>query len=123
MAELTQLLSIVRRKNKIDQQNEWFNGSDTYLLEIPKELEEVKAEIDSGRQPHLEEELGDVLWDYLNLLTSLEKEGKIDLEKVFERAVTKYGERIDAIESGRTWAEIKTIQKERLAAEFNKITK
>lgn len=115
---LKSLLKIVGRKNAIDQQNEWYNGSETYLLEIGKELEEVKAEIDSGRQPHLEEELGDVLWDYLNLLTSLEKEGKIDLEKVFERAVTKYGERIDGIENGRTWAEIKAIQKERLAQEL-----
>ncbi len=118
MPNLSELLKIVGRKNAIDQQNAWYNGSETYLLEIGKELEEVKAELSSGRQPHLEEELGDVLWDYLNLLTSLEKEGKIDLEKVFERAVTKYGERIDGIENGRTWAEIKAVQKERLAKEL-----
>ena len=118
MTYLSQLIKIVNRKNAIDQQNDWYGGSQTYLVEISKELDEVKVEIESGRQPYLEEELGDVLWDYLNLLTSLEKEGKVDLEKVFERAVIKYGERIDAIENGGTWAEIKAIQKERLAAEL-----
>ena len=118
MKQLDELLAIVRRKNKIDQQNEWYNGSETYLLEIPKELDEVKAEIESGRQPHLEEELGDVLWDYLNLLTALESEGRIALAKVFERATLKYRERIDAIENGGSWAEIKAIQKERLAQEL-----
>ena len=79
---LETLLQIVGRKNAIDQQNRWYNGSETYFAEIQKELEEVKAELESGRQPHLEEELGDVLWDYLNLLTSLDSEGKITLTTV-----------------------------------------
>ena len=118
MNDITKLLEIVRHKNAIDQQNTWYNGSDTYFAEIHKELAEVKAEIESGRQPHLEEELGDVLWDYLNLLTALESEGKITLEKVFERAITKYWERIDGIENGGSWAEIKAIQKARLAKEL-----
>ena len=123
MTNLSQLLEIVRRKNAIDQQNDWYSGSETYFEEIKKELEEVKVEIDSGRQPHLEEELGDVLWDYLNLLTSLEKEGKIELEKVFERAIVKYGERIDAIEKGGSWSKIKATQKKRLEAEFLELSK
>ena len=118
MNDITKLLEIVRRKNTIDQQNTWYNGSETYFAEIHKELAEVKAEIESGRQPHLEEELGDVLWDYLNLLTALESEGKITLEKVFDRAATKYGERIDTIENGGSWDAIKAVQKERLAKEL-----
>ena len=117
--QLKTLLDIVHRKNRIDQQNTWYNGSETYFTEIHKELEEVKAEIESGRQPHLEEELGDVLWDYLNLLTSLDSEGKITLTNVFDRTIVKYGERIDAIENGRTWVEVKMIQKKRLAEEYN----
>ena len=119
MHNFAKLLEIVKRKNTIDQQNTWYSGSETYLLEIQKELAEVEEEVDAGRRPFLEDELGDVLWDYLNLLTALENEGKISLEKVLERAVAKYGERIDTIENGGKWADVKIIQKERLEAELH----
>lgn len=54
-------------------------------------------EIPKSRQCYLEDELGDVLWDYLNILTALEKE--------------------QGIESGKRWADIKAQQKAALAIE------
>lgn len=115
---LPRLLEVARQKNKIDQQSDWFNGSETYLDEIRKELIEVEEELSLNRRCYLEEELGDVLWDYLNILLSLEKEKGIDVERVFQRSLKKFGERIEGIQCGKTWASIKQAQKKELAEQY-----
>ncbi|NKB68236.1 MAG: nucleotide pyrophosphohydrolase [Candidatus Latescibacteria bacterium] len=117
LAEITRLLTVVEKKHRIDQDNDWCQGSPTYLNEIKKELAEVEEEIHSGRICYLEDELGDVLWDYLNLLVCLASEQAISPARVFKRAADKYSERISGIEAGVPWARTKARQKERLAAE------
>ena len=114
---IAKLLEIVKQKNIIDQDSNWSNGSSTYFNEIKLELDEVAEEIQSGRQCYLEDELGDVLWDYLNFLVCLENEGKASLSKVFERSLNKYKERVDGISQGESWSDIKQRQKKRLAEE------
>ncbi|KEI71080.1 MazG nucleotide pyrophosphohydrolase domain-containing protein [Endozoicomonas elysicola] len=114
---LNKLLDVVRQKNLIDQDSEWSNGSETYFREIRLELDEVQEELDSDRNCYLEDELGDVFWDYLNLLLALEQEGKISLSRVFERSLAKYSERIEGIQQGVSWSEVKQKQKQRLAEE------
>ena len=114
---IAKLLEIVKEKNIIDQGCSWSNGSSTYFSEIKLELDEVAEEIKSGRQCYLEDELGDVLWDYLNLLICLEHEGKASVSKVFERSLNKYRERVDGISRGESWLDIKQRQKKRLADE------
>ena len=76
---LIELLDVVKAKNSIDQNSSWSNGSETYLRGIGLELGEVTEELKLDRQGYLEEELGDVFWDYLNLLLCLEQEGRINL--------------------------------------------
>jgi NTP pyrophosphatase (non-canonical NTP hydrolase) len=119
MKPFSTLVSIARRKNDFDQTNPWANGLSTYIAEICKEVKEVAEEIEQDRKPYLEDELGDVLWDYLNLVLALEKEKGIKLEDVLERAARKYDERISGIENGVLWKEIKEKQKAALAKENN----
>jgi len=114
---ISKLLSLIERKSTIDKESAWSEGSATYFCELGKEIEEVREELESGRQCYLEDELGDVLWDYLNLLYNLEDEGKISLSGVFRRASRKYDERITTIANGGSWASIKEKQKIRLANE------
>lgn len=116
----SKLLMLITKKNTIDKANTWSEGSSTYFLELKKEIEEVREELDGGRQCYLEDELGDVLWDYLNLLGNLENEGKISFSSVFQRAYQKYEERLTTITEGGTWDAIKEIQKARLAKELKK---
>ncbi len=116
--EIEALLYTARRKYGIDQRGRWSDGSSTYLNEMVQELTEVKEEIDRERLCYLEDELGDVLWDYLNVLVCLERERGISLARVAQRAVAKYEERIAGIERGLSWAEIKEVQKKRLAEEY-----
>jgi NTP pyrophosphatase (non-canonical NTP hydrolase) len=88
MKPFSTLVSIARRKNDFDQTNPWANGLSTYIAEICKEVKEVAEEIEQDRKPYLEDELGDVLWDYLNLVLALEKEKGIKLE---DKRKTKSG--------------------------------
>ena len=100
------LISLVERKNQIDQNATWSNGSSTYQEEIKNELEEVQAEIGQNRVPALEEELGDVLWDYLNWCVVWKRKSRFPSIQCYD-APSKYRERIDAIESGGTWKRLR----------------
>jgi len=111
MKDFDKLVAIAKRKAKFDESNTWSNGSETYLAEIKNEVDEVIEEIPKSRKCYLEDELGDVLWDYLNILVALEKEVSIDLEAVLKRACEKYEERISGIENGKKWSKIKEKQK------------
>ncbi len=115
---LLSLLAVVRRKNKIDQQSQWSDGSSTYLAEIRNELNEVEEELQLERQCYLEDELADVLWDYMNTLVCLESEKGINIERVFKRSLRKFEQRVSALESGVTWDAIKKIQKQALELEL-----
>jgi len=117
MKHFETLLLIARRKAVIDSDSKWSEGARTYLGEMNNVIAEVCAELASGRQCYLEDELGDVLWDYLNALTALEKSHKISVEKVLQRACRKYEERIFGIESGQFWKDIKARQKQALELE------
>jgi len=108
---LLKIIEIAKLKLEIDKKENWSKGSSTYLEEIKKELIEVEDELKLGKQIYIEDELGDVLWDYLNLLINLESENKIKVENVFERSRKKYFERINGINNGISWNEIKTKQK------------
>ena len=117
MKDFEILLEIAKRKAKIDTNNNWFFGSQTYLSEIKKEIDEVNTELSQNRICYLEDELGDVLWDYINALVALEKERGISVENVLGRACKKYEERIRGIENGELWNDVKKRQKIALAEE------
>ncbi|WP_104035895.1 MazG nucleotide pyrophosphohydrolase domain-containing protein [Vibrio jasicida] len=119
MDKFTALFEIAQRKSNYDENNTWYQGSVTYFEAIHSELEEVRDEEVKGRTCFLEDELGDVLWNYLNLLMALEKEQGIDARSVIERAVEKYQARVTAIENGKSWAEVKAEQKSKLKNEFD----
>ena len=111
------LFDLVKNKHLIDKENTWSEGSETYFGELKKEIDEVEDELVFDRPCYLEDELGDVFWDYLNLLYNLEQEGKIKVENVFERSLLKFNERLSGIDNGSSWDAIKQMQKLRLAKE------
>ena len=113
-ADLEPLMDLVSRKSKIDQSSGWSDGSSTCLAELKKEIDEAEVEIKHGNVVYMVDELGDVLWDYLNLVNCLNHEVGVSLEEILLRCNEKYQERISGIESGQTWQDIKTHQKERL---------
>lgn len=98
---------------------DWFyEWSQTFYDAILDEMREVKIEIDTWKRVLLEDELGDVFWDYICFLEALEREWKIIKEKVYERALEKYSERLNLDGSSRwTWQSIKNQQKQKLIKE------
>ncbi|MDD5337537.1 MAG: MazG nucleotide pyrophosphohydrolase domain-containing protein [Candidatus ainarchaeum sp.] len=53
------------------------------LSELEKEVEEVRAELKSGDKKKLEHELGDIGWDYFNLLVLAERKKGVKMKDVF----------------------------------------
>ena len=120
MKAFNELLAIAKRKTRFDINNTNSQSVETYLSGIKSEVDEVIEEMPKSRQCYLEDELGDILWDYLNVLTTLEKETGISTKSVLERACHKYEERISGIESGMAWDDVKDKQKIALANEHQK---
>lgn len=118
MNELNELIDIAKRKALLDQHSSWCAGASTYLQEIKNEVDEVIEEMPNQRLCFLEDELADVLWDYVNSLVALEKECSVSINSVLRRACKKYEERVSAIESGVDWASVKQTQKLRLTSEY-----
>jgi NTP pyrophosphatase (non-canonical NTP hydrolase) len=111
--EFEKLFAIAQRKHRFDETNPWCEGSQTYFSGLHSEIHEVAQELADGHREDLEEELGDVLWDYLNLLLCLNKEDKISIDAVLNRTIDKFEERVSGIEQGEAWSAIKARQKQR----------
>lgn len=115
-----ELIALSALKLRRDLEGTWSKGSSTYFKAIFDELDEVSEELHSNRSCYLEDELGDVLWDYLCLLKHLENENKIDINSLFQRASRKYARRIEGILNGEMWDDIKSEQKLLLENEQSK---
>jgi len=124
-----QLIQIVDKKFQLNQTvwekmfpweniEKWLKWG-TYLDSIIEEVEEAKVEIKPHNSVYLEDELWDILWDYINMLHCFEKEWYINQEKVFERCLKKYKKRIDSMQKWVSWDEIKISQKQELTTEHN----
>jgi len=121
LGELDKLIDVVKTKIIRDQKGTWSKGSNTYLNALFDEINEVKEELSSEKQCFLEDELGDILWVYLCFVHNLEVEGKVSMPKVFERSLIKYSERVNGINNGECWDEIKEKQKIALEREQSKL--
>ncbi|GAB0174684.1 MAG: hypothetical protein HHAS10_05630 [Candidatus Altimarinota bacterium] len=99
----------------------FYKGPETFIEGLLNEIDEVKIEFNDDKRVLLEDELGDVFWDYICLLESLDQVGKIKKEKVFERCYQKFSERLnvnDGSDNG-DWQNVKKKQKQRLMVEQN----
>ncbi len=113
-------LSESRVKFFVKNKDNWYSGSDGLWEELKKELKEAENEYREGNSVCLEDELGDVLWDYLGLLNSLVEEWKIkSVKRVLERAYNKFSERIDVTtwRDKGDWDKVKEKQKQTLKQE------
>ncbi len=116
---INELEKIAQVKSQRDLEGTWFKGCDTYLEAMIEEVGEVRAEIAAGQQCFLEDELGDLLWNFVCVLQHLELEQKIDKHKVYQRAVKKYKERVSYRKPGESWDSVKIRQKLELEQEAN----
>lgn len=118
--DLEKLINLVREKYIIDQ-NEWHAKEPWfYLWELESEIKEVKEELRENNSIYLEDELWDILRDYLNFLAKLEKSWYIDnIENVINHSSEKFHQRIDWKRNWILWNEVKGKQKEELKKRHN----
>lgn len=105
------------------ENHEWYKWAMNYYDWLFWELEEAKQEYKEDNLVYLEDELWDILWDYLCLLHALEVEWKISsAEKVFERSYKKFSGRIkDTWSNMWDWKEVKAKQNEERIKEHEKL--
>lgn len=100
----------------------FYHGSETYINGILDEIEEVQEELKEDNYIYLEDELGDIFWDYVCFLESLEQEWKINKARVFERCYAKFSGRLNLDGSNNgDWNSVKKIQKEELKKEHDAV--
>jgi NTP pyrophosphatase (non-canonical NTP hydrolase) len=121
---LKKILKIVEDKYKIDKNYNWCKWSITRFKSLEKETKEVYEEMKEENSVHLEDELWDVLFAYLNLLKQLKSEWKItSFENIISRSERKFKERVDAIKWKtdilQQWNKVKKRQKDELKKEHN----
>jgi hypothetical protein len=114
----TRLIALAREKSLIDKKRNEAKYLDLKWLldEIIAEVEEVRAEIKEKNSVFLEDELGDILWGIVVAAVRLEKMQYItSAEKIVERALQKYTERIAPLEGNASdeehWERVKEQQK------------
>lgn len=97
----------------------WFSSSSSedFFNELKGEIKEVE---NFYSRKNLEEELGDVLWDYLMLIQKLEDEKKIKRENVISEIIDKIkrrkpylltGEKVTLETAHKIWIEEKKREK------------
>ncbi len=121
---LSKLLALTSKNNEIDKKRgeEKFLRLDFALDEIAKEIEEVRAEIKENNIPHLEDELGDILWGWLMLVSKLKDAGYVtSMDAIIARCERKYTQRVGVLKGDKSdresWRRIKERQKEALEEE------
>ncbi len=127
---LQELLKIVEDKYNVNvtqcknqPQTEYFQKYISwrfYFDLIEEEILEAKKELKKDNSVYLEDELSDILWNYLSLLHCLEEEWYISKQQVLERCLKKFSERTEWIEAWVLWNKIKSQQKRELLDEHNK---
>jgi len=121
---IEKLIELADVKNRIDikRGEEKYFDNEWMINELLSEIEEVKDEIKPNNQPFLEDELGDILWDWLILVEKLKAKGLVNShEAIIKRVVKKYSERIESLVGDSTdtkrWQEVKEKQKKALKKE------
>jgi NTP pyrophosphatase (non-canonical NTP hydrolase) len=97
LSSLKQLELLSQQKYDIQAEYypEWCNPN-KYVEELNNEIKEVTEEIKTQNTIHLQDELGDIIWDFLWLVESLRRQWMIDsLSEVLVMAEKKYSERVE----------------------------
>ncbi len=91
-----------------------------FITSLEDELEEVKVEIESGCKEGITEELGDVLWNVLNVIYLCSRDGLVNIDRVYKGILDKImrrkpflidGRKITSEEAVRLWKEAKEFEK------------
>ena len=122
LSEISHLLAITYLVEKNVNHCPWTAQKDCkdFIASLEDEIEEVKVEIEKGCIDGIHEELGDVLWNVLNIIYLCNRDGQVDVNRVYKGILDKImrrkpflidGRKITSDEAVRLWKEAKELEK------------
>jgi hypothetical protein len=87
-------------------------------------IDEIYESVDEYRNKNkvfLESEIWDIFWCILRLVELLDREWAIEKDKIFDRIITKYSQRVEGLQVWTDWEQIKKSQKIELIDEQEKV--
>jgi hypothetical protein len=66
---------------------------------------------------YLEDELWDIIWSAFRVIELIDREWIVKKERIYDRVIKKYTERVYGLEAWKAWADIKKGQKKELLEE------
>lgn len=131
ISDFEKTLVLVNKKVELDRNWKCEDADINLAFEwLINEIKEAEEEYVEGKKVYLEDELWDVIWCFLRIVNMLNRDGKINSQRIFERAIKKYSQRMEWIDENtsweerkRQWREVKKIQKAELKQEQEKSEK
>lgn len=120
--QLQKIINLVWEKVNLDEQWKWIDPS--VLDAFDMTIDEIYESVDEYRNKNkvfLESEIWDIFWCILRLVELLDREWAIEKDKIFDRIITKYSQRVEGLQVWTDWEQIKKSQKIELIDEQEKV--
>lgn len=120
--QLQKIINLVWEKVNLDEQWKWIDPS--VLDAFDMTIDEIYESVDEYRNKNkvfLESEIWDIFWCVLRLVELLDREWAIEKDKIFDRIITKYSQRVEGLQVWTDWEQIKKSQKIKLIDEQEKV--
>ena len=120
--QLQEIINLVWEKVNLDEQWKWIDPS--VLDAFDMTIDEIYESVDEYRNKNkvfLESEIWDIFWCVLRLVELLDREWAIEKDKIFDRIITKYSQRVEGLQVWTDWEQIKKSQKIKLIDEQEKV--
>lgn len=120
--QLQEIINLVWEKVNLDEQWKWIDPS--VLDAFDMTIDEIYESVDEYRNKNkvfLESEVWDIFWCFLRLVELLDREWAIEKDKIFDRIITKYSQRVEGLQVWTDWEQIKKSQKIELIDEQEKV--
>lgn len=120
--QLQKIINLIWEKVNLDEQWKWIDPS--VLDAFDMTIDEIYESVDEYRNKNkvfLESEIWDIFWCVLRLVELLDREWAIEKDKIFDRIITKYSQRVEGLQVWTDWEQIKKSQKIKLIDEQEKV--
>lgn len=113
-----EMFEIIKHKVTMDLEGRWMSPDTLEAFDwLIDEVSEAKDEYNAKKTVYLEDELWDVIWSVFRVIELIDREWIVKKERIYDRVIKKYTERVYGLEAWKAWDDIKKVQKKELLEE------
>lgn len=113
-----EMFEIIKHKVTMDLEGRWMSPDTMEAFDwLIDEVSEAKDEYNAKKTVYLEDELWDVIWSAFRVIELAHREWIVKKERIYDRVIKKYTERVYGLEDWKAWDDIKKWQKKELLEE------